>query len=141
MTRQRNPPSLNVPGFPLQITFLRIFSFGSMSDVPARRRSARARAVSLLSLFLLPLHLPRALGKFPETKVRRGRIPKCGFVFPRRYLLFHGAVHRMNEKRQPLRDRSSSPRSSRFLSFASTFFSLSLSCSRLLFHVPRGHSV
>lgn len=25
-------------------------------------------------------------------------IPNCGFVFPRRYLLFHAGVHRMNEE-------------------------------------------
>lgn len=39
-----------------------------------------------------------ALGKFFGARSRRGWIPKYGFVFPRRYLLFHGGVHRMNEE-------------------------------------------
>jgi len=97
----RDPPSrLSLPPLPSPIIFFfssSFFSFFLRPTGPTCRHVDDPRA----SLSSLPFErfLFHPLEKIRRrTKVRRGWIPKREFVFPRWYLLFHGAMHRMNGK-------------------------------------------
>lgn len=67
-----------------------------------------------------------------KARSRRSRIPNYGFVFPRRYLLFHGSVHRMNEQGKPSKGKANDCLSHPYFSLSSFsivlyFFSFSSS--------------
>lgn len=73
------------------------------------------------------LSSPLLFSKMEE--VDAAGIPNCGFVFPRRYLLFHAGVHRMNEEGKlegwtDDDDDVGSPFSPLFLPFSSSPFLL-----------------
>lgn len=113
--------------FPPQITFLRIFSFGSMNDVPARRR------YSLPSLTLLP---SRFLSTWAEPSKSSPRRKFDAGRFQSTDLFFHIGIYFFTARCTEWMKKES--RWGIGLPFS--FFSLS-PFFLLFFHVPRVHSV
>ena len=72
---------------------------------PRLSRATSSHVQGLVPPFLFTCRpLFRPSGKLLREKREadaRSRIPNYGFVFPRRYLLFHGGVHQMNEDGKP----------------------------------------
>ena len=122
------PPSIN----PANCSPYKFFSHPSFSSSHVQRAhdppfpftcSAPPQPFEKLPLLSSPL----LSSKMEE--VDAAGIPNCGFVFPRRYLLFHAGVHRMNEEGKlegwtDDDDDGGSPFSPLFLPFSSSLFLL-----------------
>lgn len=91
----RAPAAIDQPRklLPVQIFFPPFLPLVSSSHVQRSRPAFPIHHSSALREASSPL-LPSPCWE----EVDAAGIPNCGFVFPRRYLLFHAGVHRMNEE-------------------------------------------